>query len=441
MTTTPKKIGQGTYGKVYKVSDNIVRKDSRIKTHHESYNDNGVREACFFNSKYSNHKHIVKSTDIKISGKHLQIFMEDAGKDLWNWAINTPIRTRCKMLPNIVFQISSVLLHLEEFGMIHGDLKPTNIMIDSNNHVRVCDWGSIFFTSKHRTFVTCTHNYAAPELLVSPKNPIFSNKNDVFSLGLVVKSILFKVYDDTQDIIKAAKNNTKEYTLNDESFCDNVIDTLTIEFIELCKKMLTIKMEDRISIREIYNSPVFDCFRESETVIVDSILLEIESPISVDETYMVKFTDINIKMRSILIDWLYKVSTIFKSLHCFTLSVDIIDRYLSHSKTLYIGRNQLICIGISCLYIAEMIIYGDKTSLKELKNTGDTYTIDHLEEIISNILVTLEFDVYRKIYDADIIDVDFNIVKSLAVDKSNIGKNNIQMLEIYNSLTNIVTKE
>lgn len=50
-----------------------------------------------------------------------------------------------------------------------------------------------------------------------------------------------------------------------------------------------------------------------------------------DWDYMVRQTDINEKMRKILVDWLLKVHSKFKLLpETLYLTVNIIDRYLSH---------------------------------------------------------------------------------------------------------------
>lgn len=66
--------------------------------------------------------------------------------------------------------------------------------------------------------------------------------------------------------------------------------------------------------------------------------------------YMEKQSDINPKMRSILIDWLIKVHKKFKLLpETLYLTVNIIDRYLSLEV---VSRKILQLIGVTAMHIA-----------------------------------------------------------------------------------------
>ena len=67
-------------------------------------------------------------------------------------------------------------------------------------------------------------------------------------------------------------------------------------------------------------------------------------------SYMTFQTDINEKMRRILIDWLLKVHSKFKLLpETFYLTVNIIDRYLSKET---ISRKVLQLIGVTAMHIS-----------------------------------------------------------------------------------------
>ena len=66
--------------------------------------------------------------------------------------------------------------------------------------------------------------------------------------------------------------------------------------------------------------------------------------------YMLKQTDINEKMRRILVDWLIKVHLKFKLLpETLYLTVNIIDRYLSKEL---VTRKVLQLIGVTAMHIA-----------------------------------------------------------------------------------------
>jgi G2/mitotic-specific cyclin-B, other len=69
-----------------------------------------------------------------------------------------------------------------------------------------------------------------------------------------------------------------------------------------------------------------------------------------DSNYMTKQTDINEKMRRILIDWLIKVHYKFKLLpETLYLAVNIIDRHLSKE---IVTRKVLQLIGVTAMHIA-----------------------------------------------------------------------------------------
>ena len=66
--------------------------------------------------------------------------------------------------------------------------------------------------------------------------------------------------------------------------------------------------------------------------------------------YMIHQTDINEKMRSILIDWLVEVHLKFKLVpETLFLTVNLIDRYLERKVVM---RNRLQLVGVSAMLIA-----------------------------------------------------------------------------------------
>ena len=67
-------------------------------------------------------------------------------------------------------------------------------------------------------------------------------------------------------------------------------------------------------------------------------------------SYMSKQTDINAKMRAILIDWLVEVHLKFKLMpETLYLTINLIDRYLEKET---IMRNKLQLVGVTAMFIA-----------------------------------------------------------------------------------------
>jgi G2/mitotic-specific cyclin-B, other len=91
--------------------------------------------------------------------------------------------------------------------------------------------------------------------------------------------------------------------------------------------------------------------------------------------YMVIQSDINEKMRAILIDWLVDVNVKFKLVpEVLFMTVNIIDRFLSKIK---VNRHKLQLVGVSSLLIATKYEEIYPPALKEFVAICDrAYTAD-----------------------------------------------------------------
>lgn len=121
-------------------------------------------------------------------------------------------------------------------------------------------------------------------------------------------------------------------------------------------------------------------------------LKEIEFNITTNPLYMKSQTDINEKMRAILIDWLVEVHLKFKLVpETLFLTVNLIDRYLN-KKT--IMRNRLQLVGVTAMLIACKY---EEIYAPEVKDfvyiTDKAYTKDEIFAMESDILLTLDFNV------------------------------------------------
>ncbi len=96
-------------------------------------------------------------------------------------------------------------LHRE--GIVHGDVKPSNIMLKRTGHAKIIDIGTAFEISDPPTQRSCTPAYAAPEVL---ENESVTIKSDLASLGYVLVELLagrqlFADIDKIDRLIEAKK--------------------------------------------------------------------------------------------------------------------------------------------------------------------------------------------------------------------------------------------
>uniref|UniRef100_A0A6B2LDW7 Uncharacterized protein n=1 Tax=Arcella intermedia TaxID=1963864 RepID=A0A6B2LDW7_9EUKA len=107
--------------------------------------------------------------------------------------------------------------------------------------------------------------------------------------------------------------------------------------------------------------------------------------------YLEKQTDINEKMRSILVDWLVEVHRMFKLIpETLFLSVNIIDRYLSLKN---VPRDKLQLVGITSMLIASKYeeIYAPESNDFVYISDG-AFTKDQILAMEQQILNTLNFN-------------------------------------------------
>jgi serine/threonine-protein kinase len=83
----------------------------------------------------------------------------------------------------IVRNCLAALSSLHEAGIVHGDLKPSNIMLTRTGSAKIIDIGSAFLPGDPPPHRTWTPSYAAPEL---HRGETASPRSDLTSLGYVL---------------------------------------------------------------------------------------------------------------------------------------------------------------------------------------------------------------------------------------------------------------
>ena len=115
------------------------------------------------------------------------------GQTLSQWMIDNP-QPDLETVRGIVEQIATGLRAFHRLEMLHQDLRPDNIMIDSTGTAKIIDFGSTRVASVievvsplARDDILGTEQYTAPEYFLGESG---TSRSDIFSLGVITYQML-----------------------------------------------------------------------------------------------------------------------------------------------------------------------------------------------------------------------------------------------------------
>ncbi|OHT16208.1 hypothetical protein TRFO_13368 [Tritrichomonas foetus] len=185
-----KTIGNGGSSDVYQVSNGNWYALKVLKIQEQSEHDfDKVRR---FMNEYEiicniQHPNIIKTYGI-CYGDHdhpPSILLEYCPHNLKN-CIQTLTNNEIKQ---IIIEIAEAMSYIHHCGLIHRDLKPENILLDSEKHVKICDFGISTLAEEHtHTIHIGTFAYMSPEQHCEDEH--YTNKVDVYAFGLILLFVL-----------------------------------------------------------------------------------------------------------------------------------------------------------------------------------------------------------------------------------------------------------
>lgn len=129
-----------------------------------------------------------------MSSSRLKLVQSSVSTDKWDY-LNSVVATfgaeqariKAGIAVAIIRECLAALAALHRANIVHGDIKPANIMIKRTGHAKLIDIGSAFDMSVPPPSRTCTPTYAAPEVL---EGGHCTPQSDLASLGYVLIEML-----------------------------------------------------------------------------------------------------------------------------------------------------------------------------------------------------------------------------------------------------------
>ncbi len=425
------KFKSGTYGKITQNEDKTITKQVRKYRNNKYLESTSIKEVSFLSSYV--HKNIIELNFIDVANNYIIINLEYGGIPLDEWCNTVDTEIRISNLPFIIFQILDILAFLESNLIVHGDIKPRNILINPKTLIiKLIDFGAVHFdcnvmreTKSYRSFSNCTYQFSSPEMLSFDDQtikikPELSHTHDIFSLGLVVKFIILNKYEDGDETLILNGLKSKIYSLHIDygiSLSEHLDDLIT--------KMLTINSKKRPHASELLKSYLFSQYTSS--------------PGEIKNNNSIKINNNTIIHRTKLVRWIFEVCDHLDMIQLSPLAVNIFDRFMSKSKTSLLRTAHVIaCCSI---LLSDSLINSSQISIQTIIDLSENkFLLNEIESKINEILVQLDSKIYRRTFDCLIrernIRIHYKIIELICDAHENMLKPPEELLEMYLQILN-----
>lgn len=193
------KIGEGTYGEVYKATEiatgGIVA-IKKIKLHHsdEGVPGTALREIALLKD-LAGHGNIVELKEVVTDNNQIFLVFEFLDKDLRGYygALPDDEEISMDLIKSYLHQILLGVDACHRRGIMHRDLKPQNVLVDRLGNLKLADFGlaRVFSIPLRRyTHEVVTLWYRAPEILLGQK--VYTPAVDIWSVGTIFAELVMK---------------------------------------------------------------------------------------------------------------------------------------------------------------------------------------------------------------------------------------------------------
>lgn len=190
-------LGRGGMGVVYKGYESQLHRYVAIKVLADSLaHDPAIKERFLREARSMaalNDPHIIQIYFIGEDEGQTYFVMEFVDGESLGSVLKRETRLKPEQAAKIVYQTALGLATAHDRGVIHRDIKPGNIMIDSRGNVKIADFGIALSSADLSKKLTSTGEFVGTPGYLSPEvclGKLIDQRSDIFSLGIVLFEML-----------------------------------------------------------------------------------------------------------------------------------------------------------------------------------------------------------------------------------------------------------
>jgi cyclin-dependent kinase len=182
------KVGEGTYGIVYKAQDAAgdiyALKTIRLENEEEGIPSTAIREIALL--KELQHPNIVRLCDVIHTERKLTLVFEFLDQDLKKLLDMCDGGLDPSTTNSYVYQLLRGIAYCHQHRVLHRDLKPQNLLINREGALKLADFGlarAFGIPVRSYTHEVVTLWYRAPDVLMGSRK--YSTPVDIWSIGCI----------------------------------------------------------------------------------------------------------------------------------------------------------------------------------------------------------------------------------------------------------------
>ncbi|KRX01219.1 Protein kinase-like domain [Pseudocohnilembus persalinus] len=278
------KIGEGTYGVVYKAKDRVsgeivALKKIRLEHEDEGIPSTAIREISLL--KECSHQNIIPLKDIVYGQNVLYLIFDFLDYDLKKYLEINGKPLTPELCKHHLFQLLLSIAYCHDNRIVHRDLKPQNILLTKSGNLQLGDFGlarTYALPIKTYTHEVITLWYRAPEILLGGK--VYSTSVDIWSIGCIFfemaqRKALFAGDSEIDQIFKIFRiqgtptevewpgiNQFPDFKTSFPKWKAQELSQLATNLdkngLDLLSQMIKLNPSERITAEDALNHPYFD---------------------------------------------------------------------------------------------------------------------------------------------------------------------------------------